>query len=118
MPDRLHHPINILDYPRLPDTKIVIASHNGVNWPHGGRQVKYMTGVENSMGSHNLWNTNCANALTFDTHGAAQDKVRELIDKAGRHDLRPNVDLECIMTVAELKRRVGYPTGPYRRMTG
>lgn len=118
MSDRLHHPTNILDYPRLSDTKIVIASHNGVRWPSGGRQIRYMTGIENTMRSHNLWNMNYANALTFDTIGAAQEKVRELIDKAGRLGLHPNVDPECIMTVAELKRRVGYPTGPYRRMTG
>ncbi|MEQ8308063.1 MAG: hypothetical protein RIA09_16015 [Hoeflea sp.] len=115
MADRLHHPVNILDYPRLPDNTVVIATFNGVRWPAGGRQVRYMTNFENALGTHNLWNAHCENALKFDTRGAAAEKVRELIEKAQAKGLTPNVDLGCITTIAELKHLVGYPTGPYRR---
>ena len=100
-------PASILDYPELADETVVIAHWNNVPWPHGARLVKYLTNRKDSLGRRWKWSTFDTNALTFETKDQAYEWLVENNVVTNRDE---------ITTIGELKEKVGYPSGPWRRI--
>lgn len=98
----------ILDWPRLPDDTIVIWWWNQIEWPHGAREVKYLTDKKrDAMRDYALFSISYGDAKVFETEEQANAFLKENEEKRPH----PYGDLN-ITTVAELREMVKYPASP------
>lgn len=100
-------PQYIMDYPELADDRVVIAYILGDKWPAGNRTYSFLTGEKDTLGGRWKWSHADGMAMTFDTKDQAYEWCVQNSCVIRQGD---------VMTIAELKERIGYPKGLWRRL--
>lgn len=101
------NPQYIMDYPELADDRVVIAYTLGDKWPAGNRSYSFLTDEKDALGRRWKWSHSDGRAMTFDTKDQAYAWCVENDCTIRQGD---------VMTIAELKERMGYPKGLWRRL--
>jgi hypothetical protein len=101
-----HAPSYIMDYPTLADDRVVIAYTIGDPWPAANRSYSLLTEEKDPLGQRWKWSASDRRAMTFNTKDQAYEWCvqNDCVIRQGD-----------VMTIGELKERMGYPKGLWRR---